>query len=49
MFTRFMDVVNGLEGLENRVSEEKNVFKIPRCLSSKWNSKIEAIVEAKNL
>ena len=49
MFTRFMDVVNGLEGLGNRVSEEEKVFKIPRCLPPKWNSKIEVIVEAKNL
>ena len=32
MFTRFMDVVNGLQGLGNRVSEEDKVSKILRCL-----------------
>ena len=32
MFTRFTDVVNGLEGLGNRVSEEDKVSKILRCL-----------------
>ena len=41
MFTRFTDVVNGLEGLGKRVSEQDKV--------SKWNSKTEAIEEAKNL
>ena len=49
MFTRFMDAVNGLEGLGNRVSEEEKVYKILRCLSPKWNSKMEAIEEAMNL
>ena len=32
----------------NRVNEEYEVSKILRCLPSKWNSKTEAIVEAKN-
>ena len=49
MFFRFMNVVNGLEGLGNRVSEEDKVSKILRCLPPKWNSKMETIVEAKNL
>ena len=49
MFTRFTDVVNGLEGLGNTVIEEDKVFKILRCLPPKWNSKTEAIEEAKNL
>ena len=49
MFTRFTDVVNGLEGLGNTVIEEDKVFKILRCPPPKWNSKTEAIVEAKNL
>ena len=31
MFTRFTDVVNGLEGLGNKVSEEDKVSKILRC------------------
>ena len=49
MFTRFTDVFNGLEGLGNKVSEEDKVSKILRCLLLKWNSKIKAIVEARNL
>ena len=36
MFTRFTDVVNGLKGLENKVSEEDKVSKILRCLPPKW-------------
>ena len=32
MFIRFTDIVNGLEGLGNRVSEEDKVSKILRCL-----------------
>ena len=49
MFTRFKDVVNGLEGLGKRVSEQDKVSKILRCLPPKWNSKTEAIEETKNL
>ena len=49
MFTKFTDVVNGLEGLGKRVSEQYKVSKILRCLHSKWNSKTEDIEEAKNL
>ena len=49
MFTRFTDVVNGLKGLGKRVSEQDKVSKILRCLPPKWNSKTEAIEEAKNL
>ena len=49
MFTRFTDVVNGLEGLGKRVSEQDKVSKILRYLPPKWNSKTEAIEEAKNL
>ena len=48
MFTRFTDVVNDLEGLGKRVSEEDNVYKILRCLPPKWNSKMETIEEVKN-
>ena len=36
MFTRFTDIVNGLEGLGSRVSEEDKVSKILRCLPPKW-------------
>ena len=49
MFTSFTNVVNGLESLGKRVSEEEKVSKILRCLPSKWNSKMEDIEEAKNL
>ena len=49
MFIRFTYVVNGLEGLGKRVSEQDKVSKILRCLPPKWNSKTEAIEEAKNL
>ena len=49
IFTRFMDIVNGLEGLGRSVSEQKNMSKILRCLPSKWNSKTKAIEEPKNL
>ena len=49
MFNRFTDVVNGLEGLGKRVSEEDKLSKILRCIPPKWNSKKEAIEEAKNL
>ena len=49
MLTRFIDVVNGIEGLGKRVSEQDKVSKILRCLPPKWNSKMEAIEEAKNL
>ena len=49
MFTRFTYVVNGFEVLRNRVSEEDKVSKILRFPLPKWNSKTEAIEEAKNL
>ena len=35
MFTRFTDVVNGLEGLGKRVSEQDKISKILRCLPLK--------------
>ena len=35
MFTGFTDVVNGLEGLGKRVSEEDKVSKIIGCLPPK--------------
>ena len=49
LFTRFTNVVNGLEGLGNRINEEDKVSKILRCIPPKWNSKLEDIEEAKNL
>ena len=35
MFTRFIDIINGLEGLGKRVSEQDKVSKILRCLPPK--------------
>ena len=32
MFTRFTDIINGLEGLGKRVSEQDKISKILRCL-----------------
>ena len=49
MFTRFTDVVNGLEGSGKRVSEQDKVSKFLRCLPPKWNSKTEGIEEQNNL
>ena len=49
MFTTFTNVVNGLEGLGNRVNEEDRVSKILTCLPPKWNSKMEAIQKTKSL
>ena len=49
MFNRFTNVVNELDGLGNRVSEENKVSKTLRCLTPKWNSKTKAIEEVKNL
>ena len=49
MFTRFTDIINSLEGLGKRVSEQDKVSIILRCLPPKWNSKTEAIEKAKNL
>ena len=47
-FTSFTYIINGLEGLGKRISKQDKVSKILRCLSPKWNSKTEAIEEAKN-
>ena len=49
MFTRFTGIINGLEGLGKRVSEQDKVSKILKCLPLKWNSKMEVIKEVKNL
>ena len=49
MFTRFTNIVNGLEGMGKRVSEEDKVSKILRCLPPKWNFKMEVIEKTKNL
>ena len=49
MYTRFTDVVNGLRALGKCFLNSELVNKILRSLSKKWDSKITAIQEAKNL
>ena len=49
MFIRCTDIINGFEGLGQRVSEQDKVCKILRSLPPKWNFKTEAIEEAKTL
>ncbi|WKA00278.1 hypothetical protein VitviT2T_018651 [Vitis vinifera] len=49
MITRFTDIVNGLEVLENTYKESKKVMKILRSLPSKWHTKVTTIQEAKDL
>ena len=39
IFTRFTNIINGLEDLGKMVSEQDKVFKILRGLPPKWNSK----------
>ena len=49
MYTRFTDVVNSLRALGKCFSDFELVNKILRSLSKKWDSKVTAIQEAKNL
>ena len=49
MYTRFTDVVNSLRALGKCFLDFKLVNKILRSLSKKWDSKVTAIQEAKNL
>ncbi|RVX08353.1 hypothetical protein CK203_017815 [Vitis vinifera] len=49
MITRFTDIVNGLEALENTYKESEKVIKILRSLPSKWHIKVTAIQEEKDL
>ncbi|KAL6323679.1 hypothetical protein AAG906_002146 [Vitis piasezkii] len=49
MITRFTNIVNGLEALGKTYKESKNVMKILRSLPSKWDTKVTAIQEAKDL
>ena len=43
MITRFTDIVNGLEALENTYKESEKVIKILRSLPSKWHTKVTTI------
>ena len=49
MITRFTEIVNGLEALGMVINESEKVMKILRSLSSKWNTKVITIQEAKDL
>ena len=49
MITRFTDIVNGLEALRKTYKKSNKVMKILRSLLSKWDAKVTAIQEAKDL
>ena len=49
MFTRFTDITNGLKSLDKIYSNVDLVQKILRSLSDKWDPKVTAIQEAKDL
>ena len=49
MITRFPDIFNGLEALGKTYKELEKVVKILRSLPLKWDAKLTAIQEAKNL
>ena len=49
MYTRFMDIVNGLKSLGKSFSDFELVNKVLRSLSKTWDSKVTAIQESKNL
>ena len=49
MYTRFTDVVNGLQALGKYFSNFELVSKVLRSLSKAWESKLTAIQETKDL
>ena len=49
MFTRFTDIINGLKNLGRVYSNSDLVDKVLRSLPDKWDSKVTAIQEAKDL
>ena len=49
MFSRFMVIVNELKALGKTYTEVKKVMKILRSLPKKWETKVTAIQEAKDL
>ncbi|KAL6334836.1 hypothetical protein AAG906_022825 [Vitis piasezkii] len=49
MFSRFMVIVNELEALGKTYTEVEKVMKILRSLPKKWETKVTAIQEAKDL
>lgn len=48
MYTRFMDIVNGLKGLGKKLTSEELVNKIFRSLPNSWEAKVTTIEEAKD-
>ncbi|RVW35719.1 hypothetical protein CK203_093621 [Vitis vinifera] len=49
MFSRFMVIVNELKALEKTYTKVEKVIKILRSLPKKWETKVTAIQEAKDL
>ena len=49
MFSRFIVIVNELEALGKTYTEVEKVMKILRSLPKKWETKVTAIQEAKDL
>ena len=49
MFTHFIDIINGLKGLDKCYSNSDPVRKVLRSLSRSWEAKVTAIQEAKDL
>ena len=49
IYTRFMDVINGLKGLGKSFSDFELINKILRSLPKSWDPKVTAIQEAKDL
>ena len=49
IYTRFMDVINGLKGLDKDFLDFELVNKILRSLLKNWDPKVTSIQEAKNL
>ncbi|WKA01458.1 hypothetical protein VitviT2T_019739 [Vitis vinifera] len=49
MFSRFMMIVNEVEALGKTYTEVEKVMKILRSLSKKWETKVTALQEAKDL
>ncbi|XP_055961809.1 uncharacterized protein LOC130015514 [Mercurialis annua] len=47
--TRLSNIVNGMKSLGENIREEELVKKVLRSLTDKWDSKVDAIFEARNL
>ena len=49
MFTRFTKIINSLKSLGKIYTNSELVRKILRCLPKNWETKVTAIIEAKDL